>query len=320
MAWSEWGPEDGAPVLFSPGAASSSLLGLAAGAVERLGVRLIALDRPGLGRSDPSPGRTLLDTAADVRALATSLALERPAIIGFSQGAPLALACAAANAVAHAATNAAAHRDHPSRIGPDDGDRIARASCDVSDDGDRIARASCDISAVAVVSGTDELAGPALRGMLPPEVRQLVELAETDPAAAEAMFCGMMTPAMLKDMIIKSSPEVDRAVYLEPTFAAAFAAALDEGFVQGPNGYARDTLLVMQRWPFDPAEIRTPVHFWYGSLDASPFHSLDLGVSLSRRMPGAARTLVEGGGGSILWTHGAEILEALLEARARART
>ena len=274
MAWSEWGPADGPPVLFSPGAATSSLLGFAAGAVERLGARLIAVDRPGLGGSDPAPGRTLLDTAADVRALVAALALERPAIIGFSQGAPLALACAAVDAV----------------------------------------------SAVAVVSGTDELAGPVLRGMLPPEVRQLVELAEADPPAAEALFRGMMTAAMLKEMVRSASPEVDRAVYLEPTFAAAFASALDEGFVQGPDGYARDTLLAMQRWPFDPAEIRQPVHLWYGNFDASPFHSLDFGASLARRIPGAARTVVEGAGGSILWTHGTEILEALLEARQRART
>src|SRR3954453_22061030 len=92
MAWSEWGPADGAPVLFSPGAATSGSLGFAGGAVERLGARLIAVDRPGLGGWGPAPGRTLLDTAADIRALAAELALERPAIIGFSQGAPLALA------------------------------------------------------------------------------------------------------------------------------------------------------------------------------------------------------------------------------------
>ena len=60
MAWSEWGPADGTPVLFSPGAATSGSLGLGGGAVERRGVRLIALDRPGLGGSDRAPGRTLL--------------------------------------------------------------------------------------------------------------------------------------------------------------------------------------------------------------------------------------------------------------------
>ena len=273
MAWCEWGPADGVPVLFSPGAATSSSLGFAAGALDRLRVRLIAVDRPGLGGSDPAPGRTLLDTAADIRALAAELALDRPAIVGFSQGAPLALACAATEAV----------------------------------------------SAVAVVSGTDELAGTPLRGMLPPDVQRLAELAEADPPAAEALFRGMMTAASMKEMV-RGSPEVDLAVYLEPAFAAAFATALDEGFVQGPDGYARDTLLAMQRWPFDPAAIRPPVQLWYGQLDASPFHSLDLGASLARRIPGSKRTVIEGAAGSILWTHGAEILEALLEARHRAGT
>jgi len=272
MAWSEWGPTSGAPVLFSPGAATSGSLGFATSALERLGVRLIAVDRPGLGGSDASPDRTLLDGAADVRALAAALSLERPAIVGFSQGAPLALACAAAGAV----------------------------------------------SAVAVVSGTDELAAPALRGTLPPELLRRVELADADPPAAEALFRGM-TPAALLGMI-DASPEVDLAVYREPAFAAAFAAALDEGFVRGPDGCARDALLAMQRWPFDPAEIRAPVHLWYGRLDGSPFHSPDLGASLARRIPGAARTVIEGAGGAILWTHGAEILAALLEARRRAGT
>jgi pimeloyl-ACP methyl ester carboxylesterase len=272
MAWSEWGPPDGVPVLLSPGAGTSSSLGFATDALVRLRARLIGIDRPGLGGSDASPKRTLLDGAADIRALTTALSLERPAIVGFSQGAPLALACAAAGAV----------------------------------------------SAAAVVSGTDELAAPALDGTRPPMLQQHVELAKSDPAAVEAMFRSM-TPAMLVDMV-NGSPEADLAVYRDPAFATAFAAAVEEAFVRGPDGFARDALLVMQRWPFDPAEIRVPVHLWYGGLDASPFHSPDHGASLARRIPGAAHTVIEGSAGAILWTHGAEILAALLEARRRADT
>jgi pimeloyl-ACP methyl ester carboxylesterase len=167
-----------------------------------------------------------------------------------------------------------------------------------------------------VVSGTDELAGPALRRMLPPDLGRQLDLAETDPPAAEALFRGM-TAAMLIAMV-GGSPEVDLVVYREPAFAAAFAAAVDEAFVRGPDGFARDTLLAMQRWPFDPAAIRAPVHLWYGRLDGSPLHSVDFGASLARRIPGAACTVIEGAGGAILWTHGAEILAALLEARQRA--
>jgi len=267
VAWSEWGPPHGTPVLFSPGAATASSLGFATGALDRLGVRLIALDRPGLGRSDPDPGRSLLAFADDVRALAAARALGVPAIVGFSQGAPFALACAAAGAV----------------------------------------------SAVAVVAGTDELAAPALRGALPPELGRLVDQAERDPASAEAFFRGM-TPAFLREMILGSSHEVDLAVYRDPGFAAAFGAALDGGFAQGPDGYARDTLLTMRRWPFDASAIRVPVHLWYGRHDTSPVHSPDLGESLARRIPGATRTIIEDAGGALPWTHGAAILEALIAA------
>src|SRR5262249_20959200 len=140
-----------------------------------------------------------------------------------------------------------------------------------------------------------------------------VELAAADPSAVEAMFRSW-TPASLLAML-PGSPEVDLAVYREPAFAAAFAAACEEGFVRGSDGFARDAVLAMQRWPFDPAAIRVPAQLWYGRLDSSPLHSLDHGASLADRIPGAARTIVESGGGSILWTHGAEILAALLEAR-----
>ncbi|MEU9122194.1 alpha/beta hydrolase [Streptomyces sp. NPDC048506] len=99
LGWAEWGPVDGTPVLLSPGAATSRRLGLGATAVEALGVRLISLDRPGLGASTPAPGRTFTDFAADVREFAARRGLGRPAMVGNSQGAPFALACAAAEVI-----------------------------------------------------------------------------------------------------------------------------------------------------------------------------------------------------------------------------
>jgi pimeloyl-ACP methyl ester carboxylesterase len=265
MAWSEWGPPDGTLVLLSPGAATSSSLGFATAALARLGVRLISLDRPGLGRSDPSPGRSLLDFAADVRAVAAARELGVPAMVGCSQGAPFALACAALGV----------------------------------------------ISALAVVAGTDELAAPSMRDSLPPDLGRLIDQSERDPESAEAFFRGI-SPAMLLEMILSSSHEVDLAVYRSPRFASAFRAALDEGFAQGSAGYARDTLLAMRRWPFDASAIRIPVHLWYGRHDGSPVHSPDLGESLARRIPGATRTVVDDAGGAILWTHGPAILESLI--------
>ncbi|MGI5526577.1 alpha/beta fold hydrolase [Streptomyces syringium] len=56
LAWAEWGPADGLPVLLCPGGATSRWLGFGADAVDALGVRLVSVDRPGLGASDPAPG------------------------------------------------------------------------------------------------------------------------------------------------------------------------------------------------------------------------------------------------------------------------
>lgn len=81
-------------MLLGAGAATSRRLGFGAGVVDALGVRLVSVDRPGLGVSTPAPGRTLADFATDMRAFVQLRGLGRPGMVGFSQGAPFALACA----------------------------------------------------------------------------------------------------------------------------------------------------------------------------------------------------------------------------------
>lgn len=106
LGWAEWGPPDGAPVLLCPGAATSRALGF--GDAHALGVRLISVDRPGLGASTPLPGRTFDDFVADIRHLAAARGWENPAVVGNSQGAPFALACAAAGIASAVAVVSAA--------------------------------------------------------------------------------------------------------------------------------------------------------------------------------------------------------------------
>jgi len=96
LGWAEWGPEDGVPVLFFSGAGMSRWLGFGADVVAQHGVRLIGVERPGLGASDPAPGRTLGDWVEDVRGFAEARGLSGFAVAGSSQGAPFALVCAAA--------------------------------------------------------------------------------------------------------------------------------------------------------------------------------------------------------------------------------
>ena len=63
-------------------------------AARRLGVSVIAPDRPGFGLSDPKPDRTVLDWVHDQRALATHLGLGEYPLLTVSGGSPYAAAVA----------------------------------------------------------------------------------------------------------------------------------------------------------------------------------------------------------------------------------
>jgi pimeloyl-ACP methyl ester carboxylesterase len=88
------GPSDGFPIFHCHGSGSSRLeVNLVAAAASDQGVRLIGLDRPGIGRSDPKTGYRLLDWPDDVVEVADQLGIERFAVQGISAGGAYALAC-----------------------------------------------------------------------------------------------------------------------------------------------------------------------------------------------------------------------------------
>jgi pimeloyl-ACP methyl ester carboxylesterase len=77
LGYAQYGSQTGRAVLFMHGHPGSRLeaahlhdLGL------KLGARIIAPDRPGVGLSSPQPGRTLLDHPKDLEHLADHLKLE----------------------------------------------------------------------------------------------------------------------------------------------------------------------------------------------------------------------------------------------------
>jgi pimeloyl-ACP methyl ester carboxylesterase len=95
LGFAEYGLSGGNPVLFFHGAPGSSYLPAdVAEIAQQCGVRLIAVDRPGYGGSDPHAGRTFLTWANDVAALTDALGITQFSIIGFSAGTPYSLACA----------------------------------------------------------------------------------------------------------------------------------------------------------------------------------------------------------------------------------
>jgi len=95
LAVCEWGDPAGAVVLYLHGLPGSRYLRHPGDAYVDARLRVITYDRPGYGLSDPAPGRTVADTAADVAAVADALGVGEFAVAGVSAGGVHALAAAA---------------------------------------------------------------------------------------------------------------------------------------------------------------------------------------------------------------------------------
>lgn len=95
LGFAEFGPRTGIPLFFFSGGGSTRLTRHPDDSIlEELGVRLITIDRPGIGLSDYHPKRRLLDWPEDIAHLADSLGIDRFAVLGWSAGGPHALVCA----------------------------------------------------------------------------------------------------------------------------------------------------------------------------------------------------------------------------------
>jgi len=96
LAYAEYGATGGDPAVFLHGTPGSRRLGaLLDAAASEAGVRLIAPDRPGFGRSTDWTGRRPTDAAAWVEPLLADAGVDRARVVAFSGGAADALAIGA---------------------------------------------------------------------------------------------------------------------------------------------------------------------------------------------------------------------------------
>jgi len=88
LAWAEYGSTRGVPCILIPDRGSSRLAPawLLHDSALPSAVRLLALDRPGIGASDPIGGGGQHDPAEDLRRLVDTLAVGRIAVIGIGHG------------------------------------------------------------------------------------------------------------------------------------------------------------------------------------------------------------------------------------------
>lgn len=235
LAYAEWGPPNGWPLLHFHGIPDGRFSWGAGQACEDRGIRLIAIDRPGVGGSAPKPGRSVADWAADVEELAVQLELNSFSVSGQSAGGPYALACATRlkGRVRSAALI--------SGVGPLDQPGFVEQM--------HTARAWRLVAHL-------------------PEVMMLLysssgRLTRRFPSLALKLVSANFPKV---DRSVITRPDV------APRLQFAYVEATKAG---GGRGLAEDMRTVLSPWGFDPAEIDVPVHVFHGRRDtiAPPAHA-----------------------------------------------
>jgi len=272
VGYEQYGDPAGRPVLLFHGFGDSRLTRPDDAGTAALGVRLVTMDRPGIGLTDPLPARDLLDRVGDVAAVADHLGLDRFAVLGWSGAGPHALAC-----------------------GHVLGDRITVV-------GVACGFAPFDRPAVRAVLSPTLRQGAALIGRLPflagPLMRQTAKRYRRDPAAAfDKQFGAALSPA-------------DRDVLADRAVHDNLLAGAVEALRQGPGGLAAEMRLLFARpWGFQPEDVRRPVHLWYG--DDDRMVPAGVGRYLASVLPDASLTVYPGEGHLLHHTHWDEILKTL---------
>jgi pimeloyl-ACP methyl ester carboxylesterase len=254
------GVATGPLVMFLHGTPDSRLTALTGDAAAvRAGVHLVAVNRPGYGRSDPAESG-LASVADDTVAVADSLAVHRFAVLGASGGGPYALACAARHPDRVSAVGAVACPGVVPELDP------PRLHEDPEDERD--ARVRELLEAGDVEAAVVELSA-AIRGYRD-------EVLDDDDARVVDRWSAEMHPDDVE--VVRSLPVAELAAGVRESLAS-------------PVGYIRDVVAFLGDWEVRPEGVRSPTWLWYGTEDrnAAPRH----GTWLAQRVPGSTLVVRE---------------------------
>lgn len=259
LSYLEVGDPHGALVIHNHGGPSSRLEArFFAKSATRNRLRLICVDRPGIGRSTPQKARTYAGWADDLTAIADALGAGEFGVTGWSEGGPWALA-------------AAAYID-PLRLRH------------VSSIAGGSYGAFGDNWAADHLSRADALGGTlALR--FKPGFRLMYATLGVTAKCFRATFV---------EQVRKAVSDYDRQILLRPDVDAIFREMSAECFAQGSSGLVRDSELLYRRWAFDVRAIERRVHLWQGTDDR--LVPAFINKTVADRMPGAVWHSVEGAG------------------------
>ena len=275
FAFDDVGDPDGVPLVYVHGTPDSRLSrhpddGIATSA----GVRLLALDRPGTGDSDPHLDATLVSLGQDIAALLDHLQLRETLLLGWSSGGLSALAAASML-----------------------GDRV---------------RALGLVAPIPPVEAYQDVAlvaslGPTRRAFV--ELALEVPAGELAAEVAPFLVPLPLSPELALEHVLEGAGERGREELATVSGAAAqLARGLEASVVQGTAGLHHD--LVLQLEPgLDLTTITTAVRTFHGGADgvSPPL----VGSWLVARLPNAVLDLSEGASHHLLFPRWRGILRAL---------
>ncbi len=229
LGFAQFGAPAGQPLIFFHGLGASRLTRHPDDSIAQLlGVRLITVDRPGIGFSSPQPGRTLLDWPDDVGKLADVLGIDQFAVLGWSGGGAHALACA---------------YKMPGRL----------SGVGVVSGG-----------APLVASGQVDYLTPQWRGVghlmrYTPWIARLFAWQQGRQVHHH--------PCQVVERIIARFPRSDRAVLADGRMRAMMLETTVELYRQGSRGFYDDMFVLSRPWGFRLEDIRCDVYLWHGEED-----------------------------------------------------
>lgn len=196
----------------------------------RLGIRLIAFDRPGYGGSDRLEGRDVAAAAVDVLTIAEALKLDTFALVGRSGGGPHALAAAA--------------------LLPG---RVTRVAALVS-------------LAPQGAEGLDWYEGMTESNVVEYNAAASgVGVLETRLAPKAAAI--RANPESLISGLYQELSPSDRQTVADLGIRRMLVDNFAEGLKHSAYGWIDDAMAFSKPWGFDPADIAVPTLLWHGALD-----------------------------------------------------